>query len=445
MLFSVFITTTYSKANIASQVEHFIHRPVLHNFIHTLQHENRWQPWAFSTFDQKRLSNITSPLTPKTHHPKRVQNFILPGFGLHLDSFFLHDTIGTERCEDAIRAETINIDGVTTQYLSVAYCLGTRDKSFTLGSDRTSIVHIYEYANNLLQRTYTALCPVRADFACHLNFHGGKYKDKKEITLNHRVARSFYFDEEEYTLNFIKEYTRQVAHIMLDTKQNTGTHHSIPDHSIPRHEDDFSYYDIPFHMAQLATEQNGLSAKLYQRGVIALLAKRATTHEKSYTPEHTNDGYTTGEDSDITVASQRGRSEKECAGQIMRVCAFSTDFLITSWNKRQISNMLDHYGIDSSNGKCVLDERRQEFALIKSLDEQFTGVIPYFFDNNYLFNAVYQHHSNYAALISPSKRDREEYTEPTLQVTLNSSKRRMVTYPETPKENGLQKNYASMT
>lgn len=431
MIFSVFILTTYSKANIVGQVEHFLQRPVLSNFIHTLHREDRWKLWAFDEFSKKHISNTTPLLACDIPRPKYVPNFILPGFGHHLDSFFLHDTIGTERCEDAIRAETINSDGMTTHYLSVAYCLGTRDKTFTLGADRTSIVHIYEYVNNILQRTYTALCPVRADFGCHLNCHGGHDRDKKEITLNHKVARSFYFDEEEYSLDFIKEYVRQVAHIMVDTKQNVSPYYSPTNHLSASHEDTFSYFNIPFHMAQLATGRHSLSSKLYQRGIAAVFAKRtASADEQSYTFAKASDGYTTEEDSDIQSASQKGRSTKECAGQIMRVCAFSIDFLITSWNKRQIASMLDQYDIDTSNGRCILDERKQEFSLLKSLDEQFTGVIPYFFDNDYLFNAVYKHGLSHDALMRSHKRGAKEYAKPALSVTISPAKRRVIGHAE---------------
>lgn len=430
---SVYITTNHATASIAIQAERFMHRPVLHNFIQHMHFEDRWQPWTANTFQPKRSDLMMASSTPHMRPTMPISNFILPGFGLRLDSFFLHDSIGTERCEDAIRAETIDIDGIPTTYLSVAYCLGSRDKTFILGTNRTSIVHIYKYKNNVLSSTYTALCPVRAEFGCHLNGHGGNHGREKELTLNNRVAQSFDFDESQYSLDFIKEYSRQAAHLMIDTKEkaahyevapHTTSHHRAGHHSTA-HEGHFYHYDIAFHMANLAACPNGLSERLYRRGVAALLEQQTETADKSSCVSgKIGDGYTSGEDSDASISSHRGRSTKECAGQIMRLCAFSTDFLITSWNKRDITSVLDQYGIDIANGICMLDEKKEEFALIKSLYGEFTGVVPYFFDDEQLFNAVYERKLTYSTLwrlINSPKRKKEVNEEPLVHTMIRDA------------------------
>ena len=430
---SAYIMANHATASIATQAERFMRRPVLHNFIQHMHFEDRWQPFALTTFPHKQYDSIATPSTLHTRPTMPAPNFILPGFGLYLDSFFLHDSIGTERCEDAIRAETVDIDGITTTYLSVAYCLGAREKTFILGANRTSIVHIYKYENNVLSSTYTALCPVRAEFGCHLNGHGGDHGREKEITLNNKVAQAPDFNEGHYNLDSIKEYLRQVAHIMIDTKEkaahhteraHASTHYDTDHHATAYHgtahhgaaqEGHFYHYDIAFHMANLVAGRNGLSERLYRRGVSALLAQQTTTTDRSpWTSREKSDGYTTAEDSDVSIASHRGRSTKECAGQIMRVCGFSTDFLITSWNKRDITSVLEQCGINIANGRCILDEKRSEFALIKSLHAEFTGVVPYFFDDERLFNAIYERGLNYSALIqsiNSPKRKMEEHKE----------------------------------
>jgi hypothetical protein len=461
ILFSIYITSHYAAASIAIQAERFMHRPVLHNFINTMHFEGRWQPWTANAFQPKSSDVMTTPSALRMHPAAPISNFILPGFGLRLDSFFLHDSVGTERCEDAIRAETVDIDGVTTTYLSVAYCLGSREKTFILGADRTSIIHIYKYKNNVLNCTYTALCPVRAEFGCYLNGYGSIHGREKEIIPNDRVAQSLDFNEGHCSLDFIREYSRQAAHIMIDTKENTAlhgavtqtaSHHTIGHHTTAHHdtvhEGHFYYYDIAFHMANLAAGRNGLSERLYRRGVATLLASRATITDAkqyasgAYASENASDGYTTAEDSDVSIASHRGISTKECAGQIMRVCAFSTDFLITSWDKKDITSVLEQHGIDIANGRCVLDEKKEEFALIKSLHSNFTGVVPYFFDNEELFKAVYERKLNYSALlrsINSPKRKKEEHEEQLAQTMISGAEKRVVINMEMQPKKGKKK------
>jgi hypothetical protein len=430
IILSVYTTINFAAASLAIQVERFIHRPILHNFIQAMHCENRWQSWTLNTLQPQKSDVIPATSTLHMRPTAATKNFILPGFGLQLDSFFLHDSIGTERCEDAIRAETTHLNGVRTTYLSVAYCLGSKDKSFILGTNRTSIVHIYSYVNNVLSCTYTALCPVRADFGCHLNGHGGEHGREKEITKNNKVAQSPDFDEEHYSLDFIKEYSRQAAHIMIDTKGDASHHVTVP-HTASQHatahEGHFYHYDIAFHMASLAAGRNGLSERLYQRGIAALLASQTTTDAKSDASERTSDGYTSAEESDASTFSHRGRSTKECAGQIMRVCAFSTDFLITSWHKRDITSVLEQCGIDTANGRCIIDEKWREFSLIKSLHADFTGVIPYFFDNAQLYEAVYERQLNYSALLrslTSRKRNVIEANTQLIQTTLRNVEER---------------------
>lgn len=446
-IFSIYIASQYATASIAIQAERFMRRPILHNFIQQMQCEDRWQPWASNTGQHAKPDVMAPPSTIRMHPATPPQNFILPGFGLPLDSFFLHDSVGTERCEDAIRVETSDLNGIPITYLSVAYCLGSKEKTFILGADRASIIHIYKYVDRALSCTYTALCPVRAEFGCHLNGHGGNHGREKEITINDKVAKAVDFDEEQYSLDFIKEYSRQAAHSMIATKEDPAHHsmvhhaptHRTPTHHTPAHhgnahEGHFCHYDIACHMANLATSPNGLSERLYRRGVSALLEQQTTISDRSSCASgKTSDGYTSAEESDASTSSHRGRSTKECAGQIMRVCGFSADFLITSWHKRDITSALEQGGIELANGRCIVDEKWREFALIKSLHDDFTGVIPYFFDNEKLFCAVYERKLNYSELlqsINSPKRKMDSSVETLDQTATINMEGRMVSYTE---------------